>query len=278
MLKKVRIISLTTCLFLLSVTVSKAVVQLVDTESTDFRTDIDNNITSGLITTGSGSPGDFEVLMCSTSSNGSNSFLNPTPGDWLTIDSGKCGGQGQCILGIYGRFDEFSDSSDISCNWTNPTNVFAAGLFRYNGVDNNNPVIDVACNTGGFGNILTAPSIITEPGSVVIRVFLNGTTEFQAFQSNTLPHGFFLAVGISNQTGEFVEEMGISDTFLDGGATGTIDFFQNTFNWRACTIALRMAPANIPTLSEGGLFVFTLLMAVSAAWFIKKRNTSNAYK
>ena len=114
MLNNIRTISLAICLFLLSVTVSQAVVELVDTEGNgDQRIDIDNNITSGLIATGSGHPGDFEVLMCSTSSNGNNSFLDPTPGDWSTLNSGKCGGEGQCVLGIFGRFDESSDSSDI---------------------------------------------------------------------------------------------------------------------------------------------------------------------
>lgn len=273
MLNNIRIISLTICLFLLSVTVSQAIVELVDTESSGQRVDIDNNITSGLIATGSGRPGDFEVLMCSTSSDGSNSFIDPTPGDWATLDSGSCGGTRQCVLGIFGRFDESSGSSDISCNWTDPTNAFATGSFRYKGVDKDNPVIDVACSSGGVGSTFTAPSVITEPGSVVIRVATVGSTEFKPFQSNQFPHGFFDSLGISNPTGENVDEEGISATFLEGGPTGTVDFSRGSDfpDWRACTIALRMAPENIPTFSEWGLGIFVALIGIAAVFALRGR-------
>ena len=93
MLKNIKLILFAIPLFFLSVTASQAVVRLVDTESTGNRLDVDSNITSGLIATGSGNPGDFEVVMCSTFSDGTNSFLDPTPGDWSTLDSGECGGQ-----------------------------------------------------------------------------------------------------------------------------------------------------------------------------------------
>lgn len=270
-MKNIRIISLTICLFLFSVTVSQAVVELVDTESSGIRQDIDNNITSGLIATGSGLPGDFVVLMCSTFSGGNNSFLDPTPGDWATLDSGACGGTRQCIVGIFGRFDESSGSSDISCNWTDPTNAFAAGSFRNRGVDNDNPVIDVACNSGGVGSEIIAPSVITEPGSAVIRVLTIGGRAAGDLQSNHIVQGDFQAAGVSQQTGEVVLAFGESEKFLIGGPTGTIDEGFLPADWRACTIALRMAPENIPTLSEWGLGIFVALIGIVAVFALRRR-------
>ena len=276
MLKNIRFIAVTISLLFLSVTASHAVVQLVDTESSGARIDVDNNITQGVIATGSGFPGDFELLMCSTISDGDNTFLDPVPDSWSTIDEGECGGNGQCIQGIYGRFDDSPDSTDITCSWTDPTDVFAAGTFRYRGVDEDNPVIAVACNTGGPNELITAPSVITEPRSAVIAVFTLGLNIEQnpVVEPDQILEGVVVAVAINTQTGEFIELFGESFASLEGGPTG--DFIAGSVptDWRACTIALRMAPANIPTLSEWGLGVFAVLFGIAAVWALRRRTVN----
>jgi hypothetical protein len=258
----------------MSATASHAVVQLIDTESSGARIDVDNDITEGVIATGSGLPGDFELLMCSTFSDGNNTFLDPVPDSWTTVDEGQCGGSGQCILGIYGRFDGSSDSTDITCGWTDPTDAFAAGTFRYRGVDAENPVIAVACNSGGPNELIVIPSVITEPRSAVIRVFTLGFNIFQnpAVEPDQILEGVFAAIGINTQTGEFVLTEGLSYRFLQGGSTGELPVGSAPLDWRACTIALRMAPTNIPTLSEWGMIAAASgLMLVGVFFAVRRR-------
>lgn len=271
MIKKLNLIFFAVSLFVLSTTASQAVVELVDVDDTGQRVDIDNNITSGVIATGSGSQGDFEVIMCGTFSDGNNSFLDPAPGDWSTLDNGECGGNGSCILGIFGRSGNSADSSEISCNWTDPTNAFAAGSFRYSGVDGENPVIDIACETGGSAELVIAPSVITEPGSAVIRIVSNSINNAN-FQPDQILEGQFIAVGVSSQSGQYVAEIGRSFAFPEGGPTGDYEFgFSEGYDWRACTIALRMAPRNIPALSEWGLGIFAAISGIAAVWALRRR-------
>ncbi len=272
--KSLRLILFAVSLFLLSVNASQAVVGLVDTESTGLRDGIDNNITSGIIASGSGAPGDFELVTCGTFSDGNNSFLDPAPGDWTTIESGECGGSGQCILGIFGRFDDSAASSDISCNWIDPTDAFAAGSFRYRGVDPASPVITSSCNTGGPQTLMTAPSVDTEAGSAVIFVFSLGTqTELNPVVFNLADpvfQGEFSALG-GQEFGEQTFLIGASVFFPEGGSTGDFPFIISPNDWRACTIALRMEPTNIPTLSEWGLGIFAALFGIAAVWALRRR-------
>lgn len=267
MLKNIRFIAVTISLLFLSVTASQAVVQLVDIESTGVRNDLDNNITQGVVASGSGLPGDFVVTMCSTFSDGNNLFLEPTPGDWLGLDSGECGGSEPCILGIFGTFVESADSSDITCRWTDQTSVFAAGTFRYAGVDPDNPIIAVACNTGA-GGLVVAPSVDTEPGSAVIGISAIGASLNLLSQDIV---GFLFAQGVSSAAGQIVIEFGESLEFPHGGPTGEIVLAGTNADWRACTIALRMEPTNIPTLSEWGLGIFASLFGVAAVWALRRR-------
>jgi hypothetical protein len=275
MVKNIRLILFAVPLFFLSVTASQAVVSLANTESTGVRINIDNNITSGLIATGSGVPGDFEVIMCGTFSDGNNAFLDPVPDSWTTIDSGECGGSGQCILGIFGRFAESAGTSDISCNWTDPTDAFTAGAFRYHGVDPDNPVVDVACNTGGPQSIIIAPSVNTEPGSAVIVVIQAGRLALDMMDVSNLAEpvfqGDFLAIG-GTQFGEQEEMLGISILFPAGGPTGDIPLLPaDDIDWRACTIALRMEPTEIPTLSEWGMIASATGLMLIGVYFALKR-------
>lgn len=273
MLNTLRLIAVTIFLCLLSAAASHAVVTLVDTESSGFRLDIDNNITSGVIASGSGGPGDFEVIMCGTFSDGNNTFLDPSPGDWLTIDSGECGGNEQCILGIFGRFDDSADSSDISCNWTDPTDAFSAGAFRYRGVDPGNPILDSACNSGGPQSIITAPSVNIVPDSAVFIVVQVGLLANPGITTLADPFltGEFIAIGIS-EFGEQTETLGLSILFPEGGPTGEIPLLPaDNIDWRACTIALRMEPTDIPTLSEWGLVASATGLMLIGVYFALKR-------
>lgn len=276
MLNNVKLILIAVPLFFLSVTASHAVVTLVDTESSGFRFDIDNNITSGLIATGSGVPGDFEVIMCGTFSDGNNSFLDPVPDSWTEINSGECGGNEQCILGIFGRFDDSADSSDISCNWTDPTDAFSAGGFRYRGVDPDNPVVDAACNTGGPQSIIIAPSVNTEPGSAVIVVIQLGLLANPGITTLAEPvfQDDFIAIG-GVSDGEQTETLGFSILFPEGGPTGDIPLLPaDVVDWRACTIALRMEPTTIPTLSEWGMLASAaVLMLIGVYFAVRRRKT-----
>lgn len=275
MLNNVKLILFTIPLLLISVTASQAVVQLVDTESSGFRFNLDNNITSGIIATGSGFEGDFEVIMCGTFSDGTNSFLAPTPDGWTTLNTGECGGSEQCILGIYGRFDGSPDSTDISCNWTDPTDAFSAGSFRYHGVDQFDPVIDVSCVTGGEQTEVTTPPVNAEPGSAVIIVAQIGNQGLDMFsvsaQADPVFQGEFLAIG-GSEFGEQSGTLGLSVLFPTGGSFPGISIFPpGDYDWRTCVVVLRGAPTTIPTLSEWGLGIFAALFGIAAVWALRRR-------
>ncbi|MEW6146195.1 MAG: hypothetical protein AB1598_14375 [Thermodesulfobacteriota bacterium] len=262
-------------LFLLSVTASPAVVQLVDTESSGFRLDIDNNITSGIIATGSGFEDDFEVIMCGTFSDGNNSFLPPAPDGWTTLDTGECGGSEQCILGIYGRFDGSPDSTDITCSWTDPTDAFSAGSFRYHGVDQFDPVIDVSCITGGPQTAVTTPPFEADPGSAVIIVAQIGNLDVGMFsvspQAVPIFQGEFFAIG-GSEFGEQSATIGFSALFPSGGSIPQIGIFPpGDYDWRTCAVVLRAAPTTIPTLSEWGMLAAAAGLMITGVYFAVRR-------
>jgi len=126
--------------------------------------------TSAVVPTGSGQIGDYELIFCGLQPIAPDiMFSDPTPGTWETLDTGISVGDGQTALGIWGRFTDNLASEDISCNW-NVLSRFTAGSFRYDGVDRDNPIIAVACNTGG-SEVAVAPSVNTLPGSQVVRIF-----------------------------------------------------------------------------------------------------------
>ncbi len=157
-------------LFLVS-SVSQADVVIEDIES-NIRFSSEMPFNNGIVETGSGSPGDYELIACGVvDPNESNNFSAPTPGNWNELDTGQCGGSFSCIGGIWGRFTNNPDSEDINCNWTELNFVFAAGSMRFSGVDGDNPIIDVACDTGTGTSTATAPSINTEAGSFVVRIY-----------------------------------------------------------------------------------------------------------
>lgn len=266
MLNNLKSIAITAFLIFLSATSSHALILF---QGTGVGFDRSGNITQGSIETKPGNAGDFEIIMCETSSDGNNAFLDPTPPGWTTLDTGSCAG-GTCILGIFTRFNESADGTDNLCRWTDITNIFGAGSFRYSGVDTDEPVIDFACDTGS-GDTATAPSVDTESGSAVIRLYaFHGFTQTLTNQENQILEGFFYSFPSFN--GEFLFIEGESFAFAEGGPTGTDDLtFSIPGDWRACTIALRMEPSNIPTLSEWGLGIFAALTGIAAVWALRRR-------
>ncbi len=126
--------------------------------------------TSAVVPTGSGQVGDYELIFCSITPDGSGiMYSDPTPGTWDTLNTG-ISGEGEIALGIWGRLTDNPALEDISCNWNIVSAVFTAGSFRYLFVDRDNPIIAVACNSGE-SETAVAPSVTTEPGSQVVRIF-----------------------------------------------------------------------------------------------------------
>jgi hypothetical protein len=217
-----------------------------------------------------GIQGDFEIITCTTAYE-TNAFFDPTPGVFSLLDSGGCGGVDSCQLAIWTRLDDSAGASQIFCNWDLNTNVFAAGVLRYSGVDINNPIIGVGCETG-VGSVATAPSIDTQKDSEVIWVVsllrYNLTPMVTAQAENVL---FEVTSASGTQT---IELLAASSTFEESGPTGEEEFQLGTEsdNWRACTIALRSVQTNIPTLSEWGMIAAAAgLGLVGMLFAIKKK-------
>lgn len=263
--------------------VSQADVSIVDIES-DIRFSSNAPFNNGAVSTGSGSFGDYELIACGVvDPNENNSFSAPSPGTWNEIDSGQCDGDFRCIGGIWGRFADGPASENINCNWSENNFVFAAGSMRFSGVDADNPIIGSLCATGTGDDTAIAPSINTEAGSFVVRIYtFNPQTV-----PNIMPSTF---TNLDNSMGDPIQYDSIAlNTFQIVGSDGTAEFFANAgptgpdsllfteapISWRACTIALRMgdpppAPA-VPTMNEWGMITFAAFAGIAGFWFIRRR-------
>ncbi len=227
------------------------------------------------IETGVGQAGDYVLFSCATTLSDSPQSINdPTPGDWNEIDLGECG-SGFCIHGIWGGFTDNPNSENITCSWTENTNVSGAGSFRYTGVDPDNPIIGVDCAVG-FDDFPTAPSIQTEAGSQVVRIFTYGNffdvgvADVPENEANADPIGSYFASATGNF--EFINSSGLSVLFSEAGPTGTIQLsLQTSARWRACTIALRMRTTEVPTMNEWGMITFAAFAGIAGFWFIRRR-------
>ncbi len=229
------------------------------------------------IATGEGQAGNYVLFSCATANDLGNTFNDPTPGTWEELDEGACGDDGRlCRHGIWGGFVADPNDEDITCSWTELASVFAAGSIRYSGVDPDNPIIDIECNAG-LGTELTAPSIITEAGSQVIRVY----TSSALTQSSTVINSAITTNAIPEDTWEEsafspfqnVSSEGRSALTTETGPTGTsLINVEIQSEWRACTIAIRMAPpTDVPTMSEWGLIAFAAFAGIAGFWFMRRR-------
>jgi len=111
------------------------------------------NLSSGVIESGSGIGGDYELIVCAIDTGGPNPFNAPNPGTWDEINNSPCAGP-NCQIGIWGRFTDNQSSEDINCNWGNNSLGFVAGSIRYTNVDSDNPIIDSACSEFIDGDVV----------------------------------------------------------------------------------------------------------------------------
>lgn len=284
-------------IFLLSLlflsSVSQAAVSIVDIQS-DIRFSSQAPFNNGAVSSGSGSVSDYELIGCGVvDPNEANSFSSPTPGTWTQIDNGSCGGDFSCIGSVWGRFTDTPNSEEINCNWSEDNFVFAGGSMRFSGVDGDDPLIGVSCSTGAGTEQAIAPSIQTEAGSFVVRIY--------TAQPLTIPNlmpSTFASLGpdngdliqydsISLNTFQIIISDGIAEFSPNAGPTGTFDFSflppsgSVPINWRACTIALRMVTppppvlAQVPTMSEWGLISFAAFAGIAGFWFIRSRRLAD---
>ena len=288
MMKKLFILPLVVFLVLLLSTQSQATV-IVDDADSNAVSDDAIPFSSEIVPTGSGMIGDYELIACGITPIAQQiipTFSDPSPGVWTELDSGTCGAAifDSCLHGIWGRFTDVEESSQITCSWSDPSLVFAAGSFRYNEVDTEDPIIAVACQNGvdeGEDIVATAPSVLTIAGSQVARIFTyrNFTTfTTDDFNSNDDIMGSFTS--IAGVTSVNVTMQGSTELFEQGGPTGeeSIIVGQELASWRACTIALRMAvpgPRPIPTLSEWGFVAFAAFAGIAGIWFLRRRQTQS---
>jgi hypothetical protein len=259
--KKLLLLPIFVLLVLFSVNLAAADVLIEDTQMAASA--FNPGFTDRSIQTGVGQPGNYVIISCATANPTGNTFNDLTPGTWDLLDEGSCGGAGQlCLHGIWGRFEDMPNSEFITCSWTESTTVWAAGTIRYSNVDPDSPIIGVDCETG-LGTELIAPSIITEAGSQVLRVYTSGAITHAMTQANpaiankAFPEGGWAAP--ANSDSQHIRSEGISALTLVAGPTGTDSVtVEIPSQWRACTIALRMDPnlRFVPTMNEWGLISF----------------------
>ncbi|GJM15403.1 MAG: hypothetical protein DHS20C13_07300 [Thermodesulfobacteriota bacterium] len=265
-------------LFLLIISFeTQADVLVDDADSTNV---LGQGFTLETVPTGSGQEGDYVIFACGVTTDNGNSFDAPFPGTWTEFDDGICDSpDGNCFQGIWGSFVDNPASADITCEWNIPTSVFVGGSFRYNQVDPDDPIIDSACDSGAdFGpNIMaTAPSIVTEAGSQVVRIYTYRNFD-SAGSGNTNANndtsGSFSADS-TQDTFSNVHMRGTTDLVPVDGPTGTASVDAGfDAEWRACTIALRMVPdpRMVPTMSEWGMLAFATFAGIAGFWFIRRR-------
>jgi len=225
-----------------------------------------------------GDEGDFELLFCTTTSTGANTFVSAAP-NWDFLNQGGCGGGPDCILGIWEKFSPQPNNVGNTCTWSVGTTIVAGIVFRYGGADLDNPVIVSACNSG-IGNLATAPPLPTEAGSMVTRVF--AADEDFALSFNNLPGS--TQFGKILQTPAFINErlslFVYNEPFVEAGLApaASVSFTLVDTAWRACTIAVRMEGSSpfrqIPTLNEWGLLIFAAVAGLAGFWFIRRRSVA----
>ena len=260
--------------------------------------------TSAIVPTGTGQVGDYQLIVCSVNGN-NNFFSSPSPGTWTEHDNASCEEIGSpsedCTHSIWGRFTSSSASEDITCSWSNGINNFTAGSFRYSNVDTMNPVINIACNTG-FGTEVIAPSIMTEAGSQVARIYTHiffnfVPPPFAGIVTKAISDSFIAHASFDLEA--FLSTFGETTLFPAAGATGEATLSpppELEAAWRACTIALRMQmppptdppptdppptitptptiipviSTSIPTLSQWGHLSIAILAVLIGVWFLRK--------
>lgn len=223
--------------------------------------------TEGTVELFEDAPGNLDVIICSTFSTGTNSFLTPVPGGWSPAAESSCGG-GSCILGVHTK-PAGAGLDETTCRWTQNTDVYTAAILRYSGADADDPIIASACESGISGNI-TAPSVTTEANSTVLHVIAIGGEEL--LQPNQeIVEAIFTSAAIS-ATEQFSFIVGVSSYFPIAEETDVLILpLGIPVPWTACTIALRGAVTPIPTMSEWGLIAFAAIAGIASLLAVRKR-------
>jgi len=247
----------------------------------DARVNSDLNeggITSGVIDTGSGGIGDFELIVCGIDSDGSNPFNAPSPGSWNEINNSTCSPQ-DCQIGIWGRFSDSQDSEEVTCSWGADSLGFAAGSIRYRNVDRDNPIIDSAC-TEVEGENLVLPSVSSEPGAQLVllqlvRVFgEEGEGSSEDVEFDEFSGGFSVFLDLSDDS--VLSLLGLSGIDVNGeGFEGLSEPLDETdISVKLCVVSLRMAPKTIPTLSEWGLIAMAGILGIVGFMVMRRRKVT----
>lgn len=271
MMKRLTVISTALLFVSLSLNISHANVLV---EDVDVASDVGSLPNTVQIGTGEGQRGNYVLIACSTLSDGSNDFVPLTPGTWTLLDSGHCDAGASCIQGIWGSFTDNPNDEQITCSSTQGTSVFVAGSFRYSGADADSPIIDVGCSTG-TSLTPTAPSIIAEAGSQVVRFYTWVRLEqMQMVEANSSETRSFFAS--RNSAEGNITIRGSTSLTQTSGPTGTATPTtvapSVVSDWRACTLAIRMQPAAIPALSEWGIGAFVLLLGAASLLALRRRS------
>jgi hypothetical protein len=264
------IIIFTILIFTFYVKMSAAEVLFVEAEIAGV-----NNLVNELtVPATSGEEGDFEIFACVTRIDSPNSFSNATP-NWNNFNLGECGGP-NCILGIFTKFSPEPNNVDSTCFWDNPTRPSVGTVLRYRGVDGSTPITASAC-TSGIGGFATSPSLNTNPGSLVVRIF-GANENFSNEQFNNLPGNseFGKTQGVSNFESTTANLFTYGEPFPNGGLAEevSLDYEVVDTAWRACTIVLAMpsaSAAQVPTLSEWGLIAMAGILGLVGFMVISRR-------
>lgn len=226
-----------------------------------------------MIETGSGAPGDYELITCGIFADGPNPFNAPGPGSWNEIANETCF-PGTCQLGVWGRFTDSSGSDDITCSWNDSSAAFTAGSFRFNNVDKDNPIIDSACSEfDAPSQMYVTPPVQFEAGSQLVQILLiSGGNEPTVLSVDPFIDGFEEVTGTSpalllTGVSEFQETAG---TFQFPPFPRLNDITAVKF----CFVSLRMAPKVIPTMSEWGLIATAGVLGIISLFALRKRKTA----
>jgi hypothetical protein len=262
---------------------SRAEIVLVNSDGNGFQNP--SPFTQSAVDTPTGSAHDYQIIACATSSTGKNFFFDPVPDQFSVLSSDSCDttniGVGTCILGIWDRVADSPEASQDLCSWNDPTTVFAAASFRWKGVDIDDPIVELECETG-FGAVATAPSVNAEDGSDVLRIFNFGVSFDQELVEATQIEADSVKVLVINQQGNelqatLLKALRFPDAAAGPTGTYTLNLPEEVGSpdaiapWRACTITLRAAAVHIPALSEWGLGVFVALTGIASVWVLRRR-------
>ena len=237
----------------------------------------DGGITSGVIETGSGGLGDYELIACGIDTDGSNPFNAPSPGAWNEIDNSTCF-QPNCQMGVWGRFTDSQNSEEVTCSWGDDSVAFVAASIRYKDVDRNNPIIDSGCSEFVDGNFVI-PAVSSEPGAQLVFIQLtriSGDETFSDIQFDEFSAVFSEIVTFNDDGSRVLALQGSSSIDEDGeGFPGAVfPLPTDIFAFKSCIVSLRMAPTIVPTMSEWGLIAFATFAGIAGFWYLRRRQVT----